>query len=160
MRWFFQASVSDCLNPRLCCLLLYILPIPSSLPNPRHIHHPGLSYHLGVPCLRPSISDCHRRSFAHLGVALLHPSMPITHPDFLSLPVAVLIHAHLLTTPPPPFSFPRFFQGGPKLFFCWLLSPQQLLLRLPTSYPVFLAHTSNNVCSTTHCATVACRLSM
>ena len=109
MGWFFQALVSDCSNPRLCSILLCIFP------NPCHSHHTGSSAHLGVPCIRPNISDCHMRSFAHLGVDRLCPRIPITHPYFLSLPVAVLLHAHLSTAPPPPFSFPRVFQGGPKL---------------------------------------------
>ena len=114
MRWFFQASISDCSNPRLCCLLLCIIPSPSRFPNPRHSHHTGSYTHLGVPCLRTSISDCHTRSFAHLGVACLRPSILITHPDLLYLPVAVLLHAHLPTFPPPPFSFTWVFQGGTK----------------------------------------------
>ena len=64
----FQASVSDCSKSRLYSLLLYMFPIPSSFPNTCHSHHTGSSAHLGVPCLRPSISDFHTRSFAHLGV--------------------------------------------------------------------------------------------
>ena len=56
---------------------------------------------MGVSCLHPSISDCHMRSFAHLGVARLLPSILITHPDFLYLPIAVLLYAHLPTAPPP-----------------------------------------------------------
>ena len=134
MRWFFQASVSDCFNPRLCRLLLCILPSPSRFPNPRHSHHTGSSAHLGVPCLCPIISDCHTRSFAHLVVAHIHPSIPITHPDFLSLLVAVLLHAHLPTATPPPSSFPWVFQGGPKLFFCRLLAPPHL----PPPPPYFI----------------------
>ena len=126
MRWFFQASVSSCSDPRLCRLLLFILPSPSRFTNPRHSHHIGSSAYLGVPYIRPNISDCHMRSFTHLGVARLCPSIPITNPDFLSLPVAVLLHAHLPTAPPTPFSFPRVLQGGPKLFFRRLLAPPHL----------------------------------
>ena len=136
MRWFFHASVSDCSNPRLCRLLLCIIPSPPRFPNPLS-HHTGSSAHLGFPCLRPIISDCHTRSFAHLGVSRLRPSIPITHPDFLSLPVAVLLHAHLPTTPPPPFSFPRVFQGGPKLSFRRLLVPPYLP-PLPPSFIPYL----------------------
>ena len=161
MRWFFQASVSYCSNPRLCHLLLCILSIPSSCPNPRHSHHTGSSAHLGIPCLHPSISDCHTRSFSHLGVTRLRPSIPITHPDFLSLPVAFLLHAYLPTAPTPPFSFPRVFQGGPKFF---LTSPLGATTPFssspPPSYPVSLAHTSNKGRSATHCATVVCCLSI
>ena len=80
MRWFFQASVSDCSNPRLCRLLLCIFPCPSCYSNPPNSYRKGLSAHLGVPHLRPSISVCHTRSFAHLGVSRLRPSMPTTHP--------------------------------------------------------------------------------
>ena len=105
IRWFFQASVSDCLNPRLCRFLLCILPSPSRFPNPRHSHLTGSSAHLGVSFLRPRISDCHMRSFPDLDVAHLRPSIPIAHPDFLSLTVAVLLHVHLPTDPIPPFSF-------------------------------------------------------
>ena len=127
----FQDSISDCSNHRICHLLLCIFPILSRFPNPRHCHHIGSSADLGVPCLRLSISDCHMRSFSHLGVTYLSPSIPITHPDFLSLPVAVLLYDHLPTTPPPPsFRFPRVFQGGPKLFFCRLLAPTCPLLRI------------------------------
>ena len=116
MRWFSQDSFSDCSNPRLCRLLLCIIPSPYIFPNPRHSHHTGSSAHLGVPCLCPSIFDCHTRSFAHLGVARLHPSILITHPDSLSLPVAFLLHGHLPTDPPPPFSFPGVFQVGLQFF--------------------------------------------
>ena len=122
----FQASVSDCSNPRICRLLLCILPSPSSFTNLRHSHHTGSSAHLGVPCLRTSISDCHTRLFAHMGAACIRPSIPINHPDFLSLPVAVLIHAHLPTAPPSPFSLLQVFQGDPKLFSCRLLEPPHL----------------------------------
>ena len=134
MRLFSQSSVSDCSNPRLCCLLLFILPIPSRCTNPRRSHYTGLSTHLGVPCLRLSISNCYTTSFAHLGVTFLHLSIPITHPYFLSIPVVFLLHAHLSTAPPPPFSFPQVFQGGPKLFFCRLLAPP----RLPPPPPSFV----------------------
>ena len=130
----FQASVSDCLNPRLCRLLLCLLPSPSSFPNPRNSHHTGSYSHLGVPCLRPSISDCHTSSFAHLGVARLRPSILIAHPDFLSLPVAVLLHAHIPTAPLPPFRSAQVFQGGPKLFFRRLLAPPHL----PPPPPFFI----------------------
>ena len=130
---FFQASVSDISNPRLCRLLLCVLTITSRFPNPRHSHHSGSSDHLGVPCLRPSISDCHMWSFTHLGVARIHPSIPSTHPDFLSLPVAVVLHAHLPPAPHPPFSFLQVFQGGSKLFFCRLLDPSHLPSPPPSS---------------------------
>ena len=138
MRWFFQASVSDCSNPRLCRLLLCILHRPSRFHNTRHIHHTGSSTHLGVPCLRPSIYDCHTRSFDHLGVPRLRSIIPITQPDLLSLLVAVLIHAHITTDNPPPFRFPRVCQGG-RFFF---LSPlgatttpfSAPLLRTPSPY--------------------------
>ena len=155
MRWFFQASVSDCLNPRLCRLFLCILPIPYIFPNPRHSHHTGSSVHLGVTCLYPSILDCHTKSFAHLGISRFRPSIPITHSYFLSFPVEFLLHAHLPNYPPPPFSFPRVFQGGPKLFYVASWRHHTFLLLPPTSYPLYLAHTSNKGRSTTHCTTVA-----
>ena len=160
MRWFFQASVCDCLDLILCLLLLFILPSPSSFHNPRHSHNIGSSAQLGFPCLCPSISDCHIRSFSHLGVARLRPSIPITHPDFLSLPVAVLLHSCLPTAPPPHFSFPCVFQGGLKSFFVASWRHHTFLLRAPPSYPVSLSHTSNKGPSATHCAAVACRCSM
>ena len=160
MRLFFQASASECSNPRLCCLLLCILPIPSSFPNPHHIHHTCSTSHLGVRCLRPRISDCHTRSFAHLGVARLCTSIPIIHLDFLYLLVAFLLHDHLPTAPPPPFSFPRVFQDGPKFFFVASWSHHTFLLRPPPSYSVSLAHTSNKLLITTHCTTVAYCCSM
>ena len=135
MRWFFQASVRDCSNPRLCRLLLCIFPSPSRFPNPRHRQHKGSSAHLGIPCLRPSIYDCHTRSFAHLGVARLRPNIPITHPYFLSLTVAVLLHDHIPTSPPPPFSFMQFCQGHPKFLFRRLLAPPRLPLPPPSFVP-------------------------
>ena len=138
MRWFFQASVSDCSNPRLCRLLLCILPSPSRFPNPRHIHHTGSSTHLCVPCLRSSISDCHTRAFIHMGVSRILTSIPISHPDFLSLPVAVLLHANLPTAPPPPFSFPQICQGGPKFFSVASWRHHAFLLRPSPSYSVSL----------------------
>ena len=135
MRCFFQVSVSDCSYPRLCCLLLCILPIPSRFPNLRHIHLTGSSSHLGVPCIRPRISDCHMRSFSNLDVAHLRLIIPISHPDFLSLPVAVLLHVHIPTDTIPPFIFPRVFQGGPKMFFCRLLVPPHLPPPPPSFIP-------------------------
>ena len=57
------------------------------------------------------------RSFADLYVAHLRPSILISHPYFLYLPVAVLLHVHLPTSPFPPFRFLRVFQGGPDFFF-------------------------------------------
>ena len=126
MRWFFQVSVSDCSNPSLCRFLLCIFPSPSRFPNPRHIHLTGSSAHLGVPCLRPRISDFHMRSFADLYVAHLRPSILISHPYFLYLPVAVLLHVHLPTSPFPPFRFLRVFQGGPEFFSRRLLAPRHL----------------------------------
>ena len=135
MRWFFQDSVSDCLKPRFCSLFLCILPSHSRFPNPCHIHHTGLFAHLGIPCLRPSISDCQTGSLSHLGVTCLRPSKPITHPDFLSLPVAVLLHAYLPTAPPPPCSFLRVFQCDPKLFFRCLLAAPHLHSPPPSFIP-------------------------
>ena len=82
MRWFFQASVSDCSNPRLYRLLLFICPIPYCYSNSHHIHQTGSSSHLGVPGLRPRISVFHTRLFAHLGVSRLRPSITNTHPVF------------------------------------------------------------------------------
>ena len=135
MSWFFWASVSDRWNPRLCRLLLCILPSSSIFNNPFHSHHIGSSAHLSVPFLRPFISYCHTRSFDHLGVAHILSIIPIAHPDFLSLLVAVLLHAHLPTAPHPPFSFPWVLHGGPKLFFRRLLAPPHLPPPLPSFIP-------------------------
>ena len=130
----FQDSVSECSNPRLCCLMLCIFPSP--FPNPRHIYHTGSSAHMGVPYLCPSIYDFHTRSFSHLGVSRLRLSIPTTHPGFLSLPVTVLLHAHLATAPPPPpFIFPQVIQGGPKLFFRCLLLPPRISPLSPSFIP-------------------------
>ena len=126
MRLFFQASVSDCSNPRLCLLLLCIIPIPSSFPNSCHSLHTGSSAHLRFPCRRLIISYCRTGSFVHLGATHICPRIIITHPDFLSLPVVVLLYAHFPTAPTPSFSFPQVFQGGLKLFFCRLLAPPHL----------------------------------
>ena len=134
MIWFFQASFSDCSNPRLCCLLLCILPSPYIFPNPHHSQQIGSSAHLGVRYLYPIISDCHTRSLSHLGVAHLRPKIPITHSDFLSFLVAVLLHAHIPNAPLPPFRFPRVFQGVPKLFSCRI----QAQPHLPTLPPSFI----------------------
>ena len=117
MRWFFRASVSDCSNPRLCRLLLFIPPIPSRFLNPRHSHHTYSSSHLGVPCLRTRISNCHTSSSDPLVVACLRLSIPITHTYFLSLPVAFLLHAHISTAPLPPFRFTLVFQRSPEVVF-------------------------------------------
>ena len=135
MRWFLQSSVSDCLNSRLCCLLLCILPSLSGFTNPCHSYHTGSSAHLSVPCLCSRNSDFHTRSFNHLGVACLCTSTPITHPDFLSLPVAVLLHVHIPTAPPPTFSFLQVFQGDPKLFYHRLLVPPHLPPPPPSFIP-------------------------
>ena len=85
MRWLFQASVSNCSNPILCRLFLCIFPCHSCYYNPHHSYHTSSSAHLGVSCLRPSISVYHTRSFTHLSVSCLCPSMLTTHP-FLPLP--------------------------------------------------------------------------
>ena len=156
MKWFFQSSVSECSNPRLCHLLLCILPTPSRFFNPHHIHYTGSSDHLGVPCLRLSISDCHTRSFAKLGVSHIRPSIPINHPDFLSLMVAVLIHSHLPTSPTITYSLSWVYQGGPNLFSVASGFHHVLLLQSPPSYPVSLTNTSNKGRSSTYWATVAC----
>ena len=155
MRCFLQASVSDCSKPRLCRLLLCIIPIPYSFPNPRHSHHTGSSVHLGVPCLCPIISDCHTKRFTNLGVSRLCPSITITHPYFLSITIAVRLYSHLPIASPPPFSFPQVFQSVPKLFFVASWRHHTFLLSPPPSYPVYLSHTSNKGRSDTHCATVA-----
>ena len=135
MRWFFQASVSDFLNPRLCRLLLCILPIPSRFPNPRHSHYKGSSAHLGVPCLLPSISNCHTRSFSHLDVDRLRPSIPITHPDFIFLLVAVLLHAHIPTAPPPPLGSCESSRVDQSCFSVASCRHHTLLLRPPSFIP-------------------------
>ena len=134
MRWFLQASASDCLNPRLYCLLLCIFPIPSRFPNTRHSHHTGSSAHLGFPCLRPSISDCHTRSFSHLGVARLRPIIMITHPDFLSHPVEFLLHSHIPTAHPPPLGSRESSRVARSCFFRRLLAPPCL----PPPFPSFV----------------------
>ena len=136
---FSKASVSDCSNPSLCHFLLCIFPSTSRFSNPRHSHSTGSSAQLGVPCIRPIIYDYHMRSFADLDVAHLSPGIPISHPDFFSLPVAVLLHVHLPTSSHPPFSFPRVFQGGPELFFRRLLAPPHLP-PLPPSFIPFLPY--------------------
>ena len=141
MRWFLQASVSNFSDPRLYHLLLHILPSPSRFPNPHHIHYTGSSAHLGVPCILPGISKFHTRSFSHLGIARLRTSILITHPDFLSLLVAVLLHAHLPTAPHPTFSFPQVLQGALKLFLRRLLAPPHLTPPTPSSIPCILLHT-------------------
>ena len=135
---FFQASVSDCSNPRICRSLLCILPSPSRFPNPHHIHQTSSSAYLGVPCLCPIIYDFHTLSFAHLGVATLCLSIPFTHKDFLSLPVVFLLQAHILTSSPPPFSFLRVFQGGQKFFSSPLgaTTPSSSAPLLCTLYPL------------------------
>ena len=135
---FFQASFSDCSNPRICRSFLCILPSPSSFPNPRHSHHTGSYSHLCVPCIRPSISNCNTRAFIHMGVARLLTSIPITHQDLLSLQVAVLLHAHIPTAPPPPFSFLRICQGGLKFFSVASWRYHAFFLCPPHSYPVTL----------------------
>ena len=135
MRWFLQASVSNFSDPRLYHLLLHILPSPSRFPNPHHIHYTGSSAHLGVPCILPGISKFHTRSFSHLGIARLRTSILITHPDFLSLLVAVLLHAHIPTDPHPTLSLPRVYEGRPKLFLFSLLEPPRLSPLLPSLVP-------------------------
>ena len=76
----FQASVSDCSNPRLCSLFLCIFPLPYCYSNPRRSYHTSSSSHMGVPCLQNIISICHTRLFVYLGFSRLCPSMPTTQP--------------------------------------------------------------------------------
>ena len=59
----FQASVSDCSNPRLYSLFSCVLPSPSRFSNPHHSHHTCSSLRLCIPCLRPSIYYCHTGNF-------------------------------------------------------------------------------------------------
>ena len=75
-------------------------------------------------------------------------------------PVTVLLNYHFPTSLPPTFSFPRVFQGGPKIFSVASWRHHTFILRPPPSYPLYLAITSNKGLSTTHCSTVACRRSM
>ena len=116
----FQASFSALSKPILRRLLLCIFPSHSSFHHPRHSHHTGLSDHMGVPCLRPIISNYHTMSFSLMGISCFHPSIPATHPDFLPIPVVVLLYAHVPTNPPPPFSFPANLIGLHEVVF---LSP-------------------------------------
>ena len=88
------------------------------------------------------------------------PEFRLPTPSSLSLPVPVLLRAHLPTNTPPPCSFPRVCKGGPELFFRCLLAPPRLPPSPPTSHPVSLAHTQNKGRSATNCATVSCRCSM
>ena len=142
MRWFFQASVSDCSILRLCRLLLCTLPCPSCYYNLHYSYHTSSSTHLGVPCLRPSISACHTRSFVHLGVSCLHLSIPTSQP---ALPLSSCSYRVLFSLP-----FLLFFLASRKYarvarsYFSVASWRHQASLIIPSpSYPVSLAHTSH-----------------
>ena len=103
----FQASVSDCSILRLCCLLLCTLPRPPGYSILHHSYYNSSSSHLGVPCLRPSISTCHTSSFAHLGVSRLRLSIPTSQPALpipsgsycvtFSPPLLILLSSHKIS---------------------------------------------------------------
>ena len=116
----FQASVSDCLISRRCCLLLCILPCPSCYSNPSHSYHTSSSAHIGVPRLRPSISVCHTRSFAHLGVSHLRPSMPTTHPV---LPLPSGSSSYCMPISPPILLLPLASRESARMARSFFLSP-------------------------------------
>ena len=157
----FQASVINFLIPRLCFLLLCILPFPSWYSNNRHSYHTSSSTHLGVPCLRPSIFVCHTRSFTHLGVYRLRPSMSTTH-HVLPLPSVSGSYCMPISPPIllPPLASRQSTRVAQSCFFVAYWRHHDSLLSLPPSYPVSLAHISHKGRSATHCATVACRIYM
>ena len=155
-----QASFSDCSIPRLCRLLLCTLPCPSCCYNPCHSYHTTSSAHLVVPRLRPSISVCQTRSFAHMGISRLCPIIPTTH-HVLPLPFGSGSYCVPIS---PPILLPlasRESSWVAQSFFSFAYWRHHAsLLHPPYYYPVSLAYTSNKGRSTTHCTTVACRLSM
>ena len=157
MRWFFQASVSDCSNPRLCRLFLSILPIPSIFSNPCHRQHTGSSTHPSSPVSVPSSPTATR---GHL-------------PTWASL---VSVPTYLLPTDTSSPSRLRFYYMpiSPPLLLLLLYSRESsrlarscisvaswlhhtFLLLPPPSYPVSLVYTPNKCRNATHCTTVACR---
>ena len=148
MRWFFQASVSDCSIPRLCRLLLCTLPRLTQYSNHHCSYHTSSSAHLGVPCLRPSISLCHTRSFAHLGVYCLRPRIMNTQPALplpsssYCLPIYPLILLLLALC-----EYARLAQS---CFYDDSWSHQASFLFPPPSYHVSLLHASNRKHSATH----------
>ena len=160
MRWFVQASSSDCSNPRLCRLLLCILDSPSGFPNPHHSHHTGSSAHLGVPCIRTSIFNCHKRSFSHLGVDRLRPSIPIIHPDSSPFP----LRSYYMPISPPLLLLlldsRKSSRVSQSCFYFASWHHHTFLLRTPPPCPVSLENTSNKGHSANHCATVSCRHSL
>ena len=113
------------------------------------------------PRLRPSISVCHTRSFAHLGVSRIRPSMPTTHP-ILHIPYGS--GSYCTPISPPILILPLASHESARVArSCFSVASWRHhapLLRPPTLYPVSLVHNSNGGRSATHCATVACRLSM
>ena len=155
----FQDSVSDCLNPRLCCLLLCIFRCPYYYSNPRRSYHTSSSAQLRVPCLRRSISVCHTSLFPHLGVSCFCPSMLTTH---LVLPLPSGSGSYCIPILPlilvVPLASRKSTRVDQSYFSVASWRHHSSLLRPPPSYLVYLADTSNKERKATHCATFSwCR---
>ena len=88
------------------------------------------------------------------------PSCWLPTMSSLSLLVPVVLCDNISTNTPPPFSFLRVCQGGPKLFYIYFCCHHLFLLLSAALYHVSFAHTSNEGHSATHCATVVCCRSM
>ena len=151
----FQASESYCLNPRFYHLLLCIFPSPYCFPNPRHSHHTGSSFHLGVLCLCPSIFVVHTRSFSHMGVSCLRPRYRLPTPTSSPLrlrsyymPISPSILLLLLDSRESAMVDWSWFSVSSWRHHYFLLWP-------PPSYPFSLVHNSNKGRIPTHCAKVA-----
>ena len=137
----FQSSVSDFSIPRLCFLLLFILPCPSYYSNPLHRYYTSSSAHTGVPRLQPRISVYHTRAFAHLVVSRLRPRMPTTHPV---LPLPSGYCSHSVPISPPILLLPLASRESSRVAqSCFSVSywrHHASLLRPPPLFPVSLAH--------------------
>ena len=144
----FQASVSDCSNPRLCHLWLCISHFHSWYSNTLHRYYTSF------------ISVCHTRSFAHLSASRLRPSIPITHPI---LPLPSGSGSYCMPISPPILLLPLASRDSSMVarsyFSVVSWCHHASLLGPPSLYPVSLLHTSNKGHSTTHCVMVACRCS-
>ena len=93
------------------------------------VHPPTWASPVSAPA-SPSATRGHSPIWASLFFA---PACQLPTPSSLSLPVPVLLHAHLPTDPPPSFSIPRVFQVSPNFFFYRLLAPPRLP-HLPLSF--------------------------
>ena len=150
-----QSGISEVLDSASYCYVL--LPRRSCYYSTHRSYHISSSTHLGVSCLRPSISAYHTRSFSHLAFYRLRPRIPTSQPALLlpSGSYCVAFSPHLLLL----LASHEILSRATRSCLSIASWRHQASLLLPhPSYPLSLKNTLNSGCRATHCVTVACHL--